>query len=363
MKLLKNAILASILFGLCGNLYAGQAASKLSSLSDSLIKGYLASPRAADATLAIFRFNCDDKLEKRRVGFAVSELMSHRFVAEGTFKVVERGEMGKLLQEQRLQASGAVDTATAVRLGTLAGAGVVLMGNVQQVDGEYQVNARLVSVETGEVLASGYVELDGQVFETDAYGYINSAARAHPVGIYFLYNYRRNANNLPRSARSSFGATYDYTPHAFSAGIPGIGLRYTPFSRVQVDFSFMTTGRAGVKSTKETVTGSWSRTSEITTEVYAYRGILAYQGSLSHRLKYVAGAGLSKYSLNSDRDSFTTPFLHTRLEYMLQGRIGVSLAANYEFNQKTFLGAGGFYDVPVLRLDRFSVEPSLAIYF
>jgi len=240
---------------------------------------------------------------------------------------------------------------------------VVLLGNVQRVDGDFQVNARLVSVETGEVLASGYAELEERVLEADAYGYMTSVARAHPVGIYFLYNFRRSANDLPRSTRSSFGATYEYDPHAFSAGIPGIGLRYTPFRKFQVDFAFITTGRAGVKSAKETVTGSWSNTSEMTTEIYGYRGILAYQGALSPRVNYAAGLGITKYSLNSDRDSYTSPLLHTRLEYILQGRIGLSLAANYDLTRKTFFGVPAFGDVPLLKLDAFSVEPSLSIYF
>lgn len=354
-------VLAFICFS--GNAVAGQASSKLSSLSDSLIKSFLAKSGGAKASLAIFQFNCEEKLGKRRIGFAVSELMSHRFVADGTFTVVERGEIGKLLQEQRLQASGAVDNDTAVKLGALAGARVVLVGNIQKVGGKYQVNARLVSVETGEVLVSGYTELVEQVFEEDAYGYIASAQQAHPVGIYFLYNYRRNSNALPRSVVNASGATYETDPHAFSAGIPGIGLRYNPLRKLQVDLAFMTTGKAGVEAAKETVTGSWTNTSAVTTEIYVYRAMLAYAGAISRDLKYAAGGGLSKYSMNSDRDSYTSPLLHARLEYVMQGRIGLSVAANYDFKRKTFLGNKWYGGVPVLKLDGLSVEPSVAIYF
>lgn len=364
MRLLKNFAFWVMVFCVAGDAQGGQASARLSSLSDSLIKNYLARGVQQKATLAVFQFNCDAQLEKRRVGFAVSELMSHRLVADGTFTVVERGEIGKLLQEQRLQASGAVDNDVAVRLGQLAGASVVLLGNIQKVSGEYQVNARLVSVETGEVLASGYAELDAQVFESDAYGYIGAISQTHPVGLYFLYNCRYNENKLPSSERTFTSETYSYNPHAFSAGIPGIGLRYTPFPKVQLDFSFFTTGRAGVKTAKEIVSGSYPRTSEITTEIYVYRGILSYQNYFSRDFMYLAGLGISKYSLNSDRDSYTSPVVHARLEYRLQRRIGLSLAANYDLTTKTFdgmrwLGEG----VPLLKLSRFYVEPSLAIYF
>lgn len=365
MRLFKIVIFALIFCCTVGNANAGQASERLSSLADSLTKGYQAkSQTGVKATLAVFQFNCDERLEKRRVGFAVSELMSHRFVAAGTFTVVERGEIGKLLHEQRLQASGAVDNDTAVRLGQLAGAGVVLLGNIQKVSGEYQVNARLVNVETGEVLASGYVELDEQVFETDAYGYIGFVPQAHPVGLYFLYNYRSSANKLPQRDYSYFSGSSHYTPHSFVAGIPGIGLRYSPFSRIQVDFAFVATDEAGVRTVREEVTGSFGRKSEISTKVYMYRGILAYQGYLFRNVKYLAGGGYSKYNF-SGHASYVTPLFHARLEYVLQRRIGLSLAANYDLNGKTisgmsWIGGGG---VQLLRLTRFSLEPSLAIYF
>ena len=364
MRLLKNFSFWVMVFCIAGDAQGGQASARLSSLSDSLIKNYLARGAQQKATLAVFQFNCDAQLEKRRVGFAVSELMSHRFVADGTFTVVERGEIGKLLQEQRLQASGAVDNDVAVRLGQLAGASVVLLGNIQKVSGEYQVNARLVSVETGEVLASGYAELDEQVFESDAYGYIGAISQTHPVGLYFLYNYRYSGNKLPKSERAYAGETYSYNPHAFSAGIPGIGLRYNPFPKVQLDVSFATTGRAGVKTAKESVSGPFARTSEITTEIYVYRGILSYQNYLSPNFMYLAGLGVSRYCLNSDRDSYTSPMVHARLEYRLQRRIGLSLAANYDFMTKTLDGMRWSGEgVPLLRLSRFYIEPSLAIYF
>jgi len=365
MKLLNITAFAAILFCFGGNIYAGSASTKLSSLADSLIKGYLLKPGATKAALAIFQFNCEKKLEERRVGFAVSELMSHRFVADGTFTVVERGEIGRLLQEQRLQASGAVDNDTAVKLGGLAGAGVVLLGNIQKVSGEYQVNARLVSVETGEVLASGYAELEEGVFEADAYGYMGAVPQAHPVGLYFLYNYTNSKNKLPGRTYSSSGSNYSYDPHSFKSGIPGIGLRYDPFSRLQVDIALVSTDQSGVRTVRETVTGAFPRASEISTRIFMYRGILAYQNHLFRNVKWLAGGGYSIYKFNAGHDSYGTPVIHARLECLLQRRIGLSLAANYNLNGKVissmrWMGSDG---VQLLKLNSFALEPSLAIYF
>jgi len=365
VKLLNITAFAAILFCFTGNVHAGPASTKLSFLADSLIKGYLQKLGATKAPLAIFQFNCEKKLEERRVGFAVSELMSHRFVADGTFTVVERSEIGRLLQEQRLQASGAVDNDTAVRLGGLAGAGVVLLGNIQKVSGEYQVNARLVSVETGEVLVSGYAELEERIFETDAYVYMGTVPQAHPVGVYFLYNYTNSKNKLSGRNYSSYGSNFRYDPHSFKSGIRGIGLRYDPFSRIQVDIAFMDTDQSGVQTVRETVTGSFPRTSEISTRIYMYRGMLAYRNHFSKNVKWLAGGGYSVYKFNAGHDSYGTPVVHARLEYLLQRRIGLSVAANYNLNRKVissmrWMGGDG---VQLLKLNSFALEPSLAIYF
>ena len=107
MKLIKIFLFLTLVMGSAGNIYAGPASAKLSALADTFIMGYTSKAGLSKTALAVFPLNCDEKLEKQRVGFAASEVMSHRFVAHGAFTVVERGEIGKLLSEQKLQASGA----------------------------------------------------------------------------------------------------------------------------------------------------------------------------------------------------------------------------------------------------------------
>ncbi len=350
MKLLKNIAFAAGLLCFRGNLYAGPASVKLSSLADSLIKGYLQKPEAAKATLAVFQFNCDDKLEKRRVGFAVSELMSHRFVADGTFTVVERGEIGKLLSEQKLQASGAVDSDTAVRLGKLAGAKILLLGNIQKVDGSYQVNARLVDAETSAVIVSAYEELQAEAFEDDAKPYLSLVPEEQALGIYFLYNKRSNSNSL---APGIYDGTYTMTPKAFTLAMIGAGVRYSPTAKLTADVSYMRSGD-GAAATNAT---------------YSFRGILnveALRAKLelrlnnSSKLAYYAGAGAVLYTLHiCGKTMYYTPMASFRVEYRPQARIGISLAGNYDFHNEPAKPWG----IKGALLDKFSLEPTLSVYF
>jgi curli biogenesis system outer membrane secretion channel CsgG len=68
------------------------------------------------------------------------------------FKVVERTQVEKVLKEQEFAWSGVVDQATAARLGKLLGVEYVIFGSLTGVEKGFTINARLVKVETGEVL-------------------------------------------------------------------------------------------------------------------------------------------------------------------------------------------------------------------
>lgn len=107
---------------------------------------------------SIDRYEAVDPL---RQGFA--SMMIHTLQGATGLKVIERERIRWLLDELELQhESGAVDPATAVRAGKLLGATTVLFG-AYTVQGErLWVSARLVKVETGEIL------LAEQAFGTEA---------------------------------------------------------------------------------------------------------------------------------------------------------------------------------------------------
>lgn len=88
------------------------------------------------------------------IGQAVAEIMLTEVARGDEFTVIERAQLQSLLAEQSLGASGLVTSDTAVGIGALLGADVIVVGSVSKLGDTYTLSARAVSVATGEVLAS-----------------------------------------------------------------------------------------------------------------------------------------------------------------------------------------------------------------
>lgn len=64
---------------------------------------------------------------------------------------IERSQLNKILDEQRLQQTKNFDNTTTVSFGKLAGVKYVILGNVYVLDGICNISARMVNVETSEI--------------------------------------------------------------------------------------------------------------------------------------------------------------------------------------------------------------------
>jgi hypothetical protein len=294
--------------------------------------------------------------------------MSHRFVANGAFTLVERAELEKLLSEQRFQASGAVDNETAVKLGKVVGAGVLLLGNIQKMGGKYNINARLVNAETGEIIVSGYGELVSGVFEEDARPYLNIVPEVQRLGFYLLYNYRHNANSLS-SQYSNVGNTLTLTPRAFDLGLFGGGVRYFPSSKIVVDLSGFGNGSKPIGGNLKIPPGI---NMDYNVKVYAFRGLVNLKTRWTDRVTSYSGVGLTRYKIYAiDPVAYITPTVMFRLEYSPQPRIGISISGGYDLKTQSAKGSAttGLVDSDIYgttekaRLDKFYLEPSVSVYF
>ncbi|MEE8060272.1 MAG: CsgG/HfaB family protein [Gemmatimonadales bacterium] len=86
-------------------------------------------------------------LERGIPGMLISELSRHPDA-----RLVDRGETQRLLDEQDLAAGGRIDAATAARIGKMLGARYMVFGTFIDVYGEFRVDARIVDVESSEIL-------------------------------------------------------------------------------------------------------------------------------------------------------------------------------------------------------------------
>src|SRR6266851_5161017 len=88
-----------------------------------------------------------DALQKGMAAMIISEL-----AANPGARVVERDAIEKLLAEQNLGASGKVTPETAAKVGKLVGARYVITGAFIDFYGDFRLDARLVNVETSEIV-------------------------------------------------------------------------------------------------------------------------------------------------------------------------------------------------------------------
>lgn len=128
------------------------------------------------STAAIFGQNVD-------VGKGVADMLVDKLVSAGVYQVYERKALDKILQEQNISNSDRFNPTTAARIGQLIGVDAIVIGSITQfgrddkstevgalgrVAGRYGITgvgkkeskavvgltARIVSVDTGEILAS-----------------------------------------------------------------------------------------------------------------------------------------------------------------------------------------------------------------
>ncbi|MBI5245134.1 MAG: hypothetical protein HY922_15840 [Elusimicrobia bacterium] len=104
-----------------------------------------------------------------RLGTASSDILITELTKTGKFVVVERDKLNKILEEQKLQSSGAIDPKTAVQMGKVLGLNAIVTGSISEFGvktggseyllmqskkqtAEATVDIRIVDAETGQVL-------------------------------------------------------------------------------------------------------------------------------------------------------------------------------------------------------------------
>lgn len=87
-------------------------------------------------------------------GWSISEKLMTQVVRVGKVQAVERSLLRELLGEHRLAQAGVVDPRTIKAIGKVYSVEAIVTGSFATVGGKAAVNARLVHVETGAILAA-----------------------------------------------------------------------------------------------------------------------------------------------------------------------------------------------------------------
>jgi TolB-like protein len=155
---MKKAIipLVACLLFLAPAVFADEAAdldSAFPLIAKKLAKAEL---QMAGKRVAVYGFDVIGRPEDSYGRYA-TEKLTHEVVDLGRFLVIERSRLDEILTEQNFSLSGAVDSATAARIGKILSVDAVVAGTILVTEERIEFIARVIQSETGLILASADV--------------------------------------------------------------------------------------------------------------------------------------------------------------------------------------------------------------
>ncbi|MBU8923009.1 MAG: CsgG/HfaB family protein [Bacteroidales bacterium] len=125
------------------------------SLVDQIVEG-LKTQQASQ--IAVVQFQNLDGTVTEFGGFLAEEMIT-RLYKTGSFRVVEREMLNRVMAEHELATSGLVDESTAKELGRLLGVDAIATGTITDLGQRVRINSRLIATETGSVFSVAAVTL------------------------------------------------------------------------------------------------------------------------------------------------------------------------------------------------------------
>jgi len=103
-------------------------------------------------SVAVLTFESNEKAQN--LIESVTEKLITQLVNLRRFRVIERSALNKIMEEQKLAMTGFVDDETAIHVGKLAGADVIILGRINLEIGFAKVSARGIDTETSELIVA-----------------------------------------------------------------------------------------------------------------------------------------------------------------------------------------------------------------
>lgn len=97
--------------------------------------------------------NIGEQARRGEIGQSVSEMMRSIFADSTVFKVIERKNLAKILDEYKLQLAGITEQSKEKQMGGLLNADALIVGSVSEMGDQFNVSIRMVDVATGETIA------------------------------------------------------------------------------------------------------------------------------------------------------------------------------------------------------------------
>jgi hypothetical protein len=115
------------------------------------ISGKFIDALSEGAVIAVLNIAAEDK---EAVAFITGEL-EHQLVESGRFKIVDRKSLDDVRSEQDFQLSGNVSDESAISIGNMLGANIVVTGDISGSGTSRRLYVKALDVITGEIVSSG----------------------------------------------------------------------------------------------------------------------------------------------------------------------------------------------------------------
>jgi len=113
-----------------------------------------------DKKLAVMGITSGTRTVDEETTSGVMVFIENAFVNVGKVRVVDRQNIAKIVQEYEFQAGDLTDESTAVEIGKLSGADIIVIGSISYVGNIYYLNIKLISVETAEIIGSSIADAE-----------------------------------------------------------------------------------------------------------------------------------------------------------------------------------------------------------
>jgi TolB-like protein len=100
----------------------------------------------------------NNEAENARLGKVFTEILTTSFVSSEAFKIIEREQLNKVLNEIKLTQSGIIDTSNIKMLGSMVGADAIVVGSITKLADDLRLDIRIVDVESGLILTAEKIE-------------------------------------------------------------------------------------------------------------------------------------------------------------------------------------------------------------
>jgi len=115
-------------------------------------------------SVAVLPFSSND--DAKYLTDSVTEKLIIQLVNLRRFRVIERSALDKIMEEQKLGLTGFVDEETAIKVGKLAGADMIILGSINMQIGFVKVSARGIDTETSVLIVAKEADSGNTNIET-----------------------------------------------------------------------------------------------------------------------------------------------------------------------------------------------------